>query len=198
MPAKPFDRRFFDKWYRGADHRFRAGAALERHAMIAIAAAEYLLERRVRRVLDVGCGEGEWRAVLRAMRPRAAYTGIDPSEYAVRRFGKRRNIELGGFGTLGDRDDIESFDLVLCIDALHYAARADVARGARVLGKRLHGVVMLHAFARGDDIEGDVRGLTRRPVRFYRETFRAAGLTPIGMACWVGRPLAGALSALER
>ena len=198
MPAKSFDQHFFDTWYRGADHRFRAGASLARHAMVAISAAEYLLERPVRRVLDIGCGEGEWRAVLRTLRPKARYTGIDPSEYVVRRFGKRRNIELGGFGTIGERDDIEEFDLVVCIDALHYVPKSDVAPGARVLGKRLNGVAMLHAFARGDHIEGDVRGLTRRPARFYRETFRAAGLTSIGLACWVGRPLAGMVSALER
>lgn len=197
MPAKSFDQRFFDTWYRGADHRFRAGATLERQAMVAIAAAEYLLERPVRRVLDVGCGEGEWRAVLRALRPRASYTGIDPSDYVVRRFGKRRNIERGGFGTLGERDDIETFDVIVCVDALHYAPRADVVRGARVLGKRLHGVALLHAFARGDAIVGDVRGLTLRPARFYRETFRAAGLVPVGLACWIGKSLAGMRSALE-
>lgn len=198
MPVIPFDQRFFDKWYRGADHRFRAGAALARHAMVAVAAAEYLLERPVRRVLDVGSGEGEWRAVLRTLRPRASYTGIDPSEYVVRRFGKRRNIQLGGFGTLGDRDDIESFDVVVCVDALHYVSRADVVRGARVLGKRLHGVAMLHAFARGDDFEGDVAGITRRPARFYRDTFRAAKLTSIGMACWVGPALARRAAKLEK
>ncbi len=197
MPVTPFDRRFFDKWYRGRDPRFRAGAALERHAMVAISAAEYLLERPVRRMLDVGCGEGEWRAVLRALRPRARYAGIDPSEYVVRRFGARRNISLGGFGTLGEVDDLEDFDVVVCVDAMHYMKPREIVRGAAVLGERLQGVALLHAFARGDAYEGDVGGITGRPARWYRETFRNAGLHPIGLGCWVAAPLAAALSALE-
>ena len=197
MPATSFDRRFFDKWDRGDDPRFRAGAARRRHAMGAISAAEYLLERPVRRVLDVGCGEGEWRAVLRSLRPAAYYAGIDTSEYVVRRFGGRRNIGLGGFGTLGDVPDLESFDLVVCVDALHYMTPAEIRRGAAVLGGRLQGVALLHAFARGDAYEGDVGGITGRRATWYRRTFRSAGLTPIGLGGWVGRPLAGTLSALE-
>jgi SAM-dependent methyltransferase len=197
MPFSQFDKRFFDKWYRGGDDRFRAGTWLARHAMVAISAAEYLLERPVRRVLDVGCGEGEWRAVLKKLRPRAHYAGIDPSEYVVSRFGKRRNISLGGFGSLGDVDALDSYDVVVCVDALHYMSTRDIEQGARALGKRLNGVAILHAFARGDAYEGDTGGITNRPAAWYRKTFKGAGLTPIGLGCWVGRSIVPSLSALE-
>ncbi|HYV98456.1 MAG TPA: class I SAM-dependent methyltransferase [Gemmatimonadaceae bacterium] len=198
MPSTSFDKRFFDKWYRGNDERFRAGAYLERHARVVLAIAEYLLERRVRSVLDVGCGEGEWRAVMRKLRPGMRYAGMDTSEYVVRRFGARRNVAFGGFGDLGARDDLESFDVVLSVDTLHYVPTGDIARGARVLGRRMTGVAMLHAFARGDAYEGDTGGITNRPAAWYRDTFRRAGLTPVGMACWVGRTLRDSVSALER
>lgn len=196
MPTT-FDQRYFDKWYRGNRLRVRTAAGVRRHAMLAVAAAEYLLERPVRRVLDVACGEGIWHSALRALRPRAAYVGVDTSEYVVRRFGARRNVQFGGFGDLDVRDDVERFDLVVCVDALHYMKPDEIVRGARVLGERLNGVALLHAFARGDDIEGDVAGLTYRSARWYRDTFRRAGLTPIGLGLWVGEPLAGALVALE-
>jgi SAM-dependent methyltransferase len=194
---KRFDRRYFDRWYRNPRHRVRTRAGILRHAELAVAVAEYVLERRVRRVLDVGCGEGLWRAALRMLRPRATYVGIESSEYVVQRFGARRNIRLGSFGTLGDRDDLEQFDLVVCVDVLHYLTTAEIARGARALGTRLHGVALLHAFARGDDIVGDMRGLVLRRKRWYADTFGRGGLRPIGLGCWVGSPLARALSVLE-
>lgn len=194
---KSFDQRYFDKWYRSPRHRVRTRAGILRHAELAVAVAEYVLERPVRRVLDVGCGEALWRAALRMLRPRATYVGIESSEYVVQRFGARRNIKRGSFGTLGDRDDLEQFDLVVCVDVLHYLTPPEIVCGARALGKRLNGVALLHAFARGDDIVGDMRGLVLRPKRWYAEAFGKAGLRPVGLGCWVGSSLGGALSVLE-
>lgn len=194
---KSFDQRYFDKWYRSASHRVRSGAVLRRHVMLAVAITEYLLERPVRRVLDVGCGEGEWGVALRALRPRAKYRGIEPSAYVVERYGARRNIRQGSFGALGGMPGLDRFDLVVCSDVLHYLQPGEIALGAKALGDKLAGVAVLHAFAAGDDIEGDLRGLKRRPARWYRDTFRDAGLTELGLGCWVGAPLVDALSALE-
>jgi SAM-dependent methyltransferase len=193
----PFDRKYFDKWYRNPRHPLHGRAGLRRQAALAVAAAEYLLEQPVRRVLDVGCGEGAWERAIRSLRPRARYTGIEPSAYAVARYGSRRNIRQGSFGTIGELDDFERFDLVLCVDVLHYVARGEIVRGARALGERLHGVALLHAFTRGDEIEGDTSGYMGRSARVYREAFRGAGLTEAGLGLWVGRPLAERLSALE-
>lgn len=192
-----FDRKYFDKWYRGARHRVHPRSDVRRHATLAVAAAEYLLERPVRRVLDVGCGEGAWERAIRALRPRARYTGVEPSEYAVARYGTRRNIRQGSFGSLGELTDLERFDVVLCVDVLHYVARAEIVRGACALGERLHGVALLHAFARGDEIEGDPGGFMGRPSGAYRDAFRNGGLTEAGLGFWVGKPLAGRLSTLE-
>ena len=49
-----------------------------RTARTIIALAEQLLERRVRNALDIGCGEGLWRAALRRERPQLAYLGHRP------------------------------------------------------------------------------------------------------------------------
>ena len=82
---KIYDRAYFDRWYRHSQHAVNSPALLERKAALAISVAEYYLGRRVRNVLDVGCGEGTWRAPLKKLRPRIDYLGIDSSEYAIAR-----------------------------------------------------------------------------------------------------------------
>src|ERR1043165_7572666 len=105
--TRTFDRGFFDKWYRNPRHRLRSPSELARQAALAVGVAEYVLQRRVARVLDIGAGEGEWRAALRAIRPRVTYLGLEPSPYAVRRFGRRRNLRDGRFDTLSALPDLE-------------------------------------------------------------------------------------------
>src|SRR5689334_9102190 len=90
--AKRYDRAYFDKWYRDARHAVVHGDVLARRVQLAVAAAEYLLERPVGSVLDVGCGEGRWRAPLLRARPRVRYVGVEPSPYAVARYGREREI----------------------------------------------------------------------------------------------------------
>src|SRR5262245_29277307 len=92
-----YDRTYFDKWYRNPSHRVHTGAEQARTARMAVGVCEYLLGRPIRSVLDVGSGEGHWRGLVRAVRPRVRYLGVDPSEYVVRRFGRRRNLRAGSF-----------------------------------------------------------------------------------------------------
>lgn len=178
---KAFDQSYFDKWYRSSKHRVRTRRDLTRRAAAAVAVAELVLDRPVRRILDIGCGEGEWGTALLALRPRAKYVGVDPSEYAVKRFGTTRNIRLGTFGDIDAVPGLEDFDLVVCADVLHYLKPVEIARGARTLGKRLNGVALLQAYVKGDQLEGDLTGLVRRPQAWYARTFRANGLKPLGM-----------------
>ena len=90
--TKQYDRAYFDRWYR--EQGFGSRAVVERKVQYALAATEYLIGRRVRRVLDVGCGEGAWQPVLRRLRPAATYVGVDPSEYAIDRFAMETKRQL--------------------------------------------------------------------------------------------------------
>jgi len=99
---KTYDQAYFDKWYRDPRHAVRSTAALKRKVAMVVAQAEYYLGRPIRNVLDVGCGEGVWRAPLMALRPDIEYRGLDSSEYVVRRYGSRRNIGLARFGQLAE------------------------------------------------------------------------------------------------
>ena len=94
--------------------------------------AEWVLGRPIRSVLDVGCGEGNWRAPLRRLRPTVHYEGVDPSTYAVARYGRRRQLHLGGITSLQELPLRASYDLVVCCGMLNYldedTLRADCAR----------------------------------------------------------------------
>jgi SAM-dependent methyltransferase len=165
---------------------------------LALAAAEYVLEREVRSVLDVGCGEGRWRAPLRRARAGVAYQGVDPSEYVVRRFGRRRNILLGTFGAVGRLGLRSSFDLVVCSDVLHYLPTSELRRGLPALRRLAGGVLWLDAFTAEDDFVGDRERWQRRSARAWRRIFAEVGLVSCGLNCWVPRGLERRLTALER
>jgi SAM-dependent methyltransferase len=163
-----------------------------------LSATEHLIGRPVRNVLDVGCGEGRWMPMLRALRPRVSYVGVDASEYAVRRFGRSRHIVRGRLGELDLLGLDHPFDLVICADVLHYLSAAEVASAARELRRLMRGAGYFELFTSGDEFDGDRREWRRRSARWYRRTFRAAGLIPCGMHLYAAPAVRDALSALER
>ncbi|HEY7510681.1 MAG TPA: class I SAM-dependent methyltransferase [Vicinamibacteria bacterium] len=164
----------------------------------AVSLAEFLLGRPLRSVLDVGCGQGEWHGLVRAIRPRARYVGVDPSEYAVRRFGRRRHLLRGGVEDLPALRLGGPFDLVVCAGVLNYLPRPVLGRGLGHIASLLGGVAFLEIFAREDEIEGCTQGFDRQSRAAYRRLLRRHGLTPCGPHAYVGRALRGSLAALEK
>ena len=119
MP-KTYDQAYFDKWYRSADHAVGSPAELNRKVAMVLGQAEFYLGHPVRNVLDIGCGEAPWRAVLRKMRPGVEYRGLEASEYAVARYGRSRNI---GYARFGRRDGITEDALEICEPVITAKAR---------------------------------------------------------------------------
>jgi len=193
-----YDRAYFDKWYRHPAHRVKSPGYLARQVACVVGVAEYLLERRIASVLDVGAGEGHWRPVLRRMRPGLRYYGVDPSEYVVRRFGRRRNIQLGSFGEIDKLSLPRHFDLIVCCGVLNYVPDGEVPRGLRTLRKLARGPVYIEVFAREDDAEGDFHQRAAKPAAWYRQMMQEAGLIACGMQFYVPRELEHLTSVLER
>jgi len=194
-PGKRYDRAYFDQWYR---KRGIGGARrLERKVALAVAMAEYHLERPLRSVLDIGCGEGAWRAPLRRLRPNAGYLGFDSSQYAVERYGRSRGIHFARFGDFAQLRPCPPADLLVCSDVLHYLSTREFARGLPGLAALTGGVAFLETFAREDAAEGDEHDFQARPARFYRQRFEAAGFTQLGSHCWLSPQLRGTSTALE-
>lgn len=193
-----FDRAYFDRWYRHPRHRVLDSDEIARRSALVLSLAEYVLERPARSVLDVGCGEGNWRAPLLRRRPRLRYLGVDPSEYVVRRFGRRRNIIRGTAETLDTLPRRGPFDVVIASGVLNFLAEQELGRAVRALARMTNGVAFLELFAASDDVVGDTRGWHPRSAAYYRQVLRRAGFTQCGPHCYVARPRTRTLAALER
>lgn len=182
---KQYDRAYFDTWYRSSGNRVTSRAEVERKVSMVVGITEHLLGRKIRSVLDVGCGEGVWQPILQRLRPGSRYAGVDASEYVVRRFGKRRNIRLGTFGDLDALGLAEGYDLIVACDVLHYLRAPELRGGLAVIADHLEGVAYLEAYTRADVLTGDMEGFRRRTAREYRQMFHEAGLRPVGLQCYV-------------
>lgn len=193
-----FDRAYFDRWYRDPRRQVLDRAEIARRAALVVGITEYVLEHPVHSALDVGCGEGNWRDPLLHLRPRVRYVGVDPSEYAVRRFGRRRNIILGSAETLHTLPLRGPFDIVIASGVLNFLSDATLRRAARTIARLTNGVAFLELFTTTDDVVGDTRGWRPRSAAYFRRLLRAAGLIQCGPHCYVGRLRAPTLSALER
>ena len=195
--AKVYDRNYFDKWYRNSRHAVNSRALLARKAALAVSVAEYYLGREVRNVLDVGCGEGTWRAPLKKLRPDIDYLGLDSSEYAIARYGRARNLRLATFGQLGELRFDDTFDLIVCSDVIHYVPTTELRRGLVGISEMLAGVAFLELFTSADSPDGDKHGFIARSPKWYLSTFAEAGLVACGTHCYLGPRLEGLVSALE-
>jgi SAM-dependent methyltransferase len=194
---KRYDKDYFDAWYRGPGQAVGSAAALRRNVALAVAVTESVLARPLRSVLDVGCGEGRWQPVLRKLRPNATYLGIDSSEYAVERYGRRRNLRLGSFEELELHVFDQPFDLVVCSDVLHYLTPEQIRQGLPRLVDLTGGAALLEVFTSADEIEGDDLQFFRRAPAWYLDVFRRAGLRPVGLQMYVPEEVAEVLDAMD-
>lgn len=194
---KTYDRAYFDRWYRDRRERVATRESLERKVRMVIGVTEYLLGRPVRTVLDIGCGEAAWRAVLRRLRREVRYIGVDSSEYVLTRFGTSRNIRRGSLGDLDAMRLPRKLDVVVCADVLQYVDARDADRGLRSIRRLLGGVAYIEMFAAEDGMVGDRSGWHERTASQYRAMVRQAGLTQCGPYCYVDADELDTLNALE-
>ncbi len=195
---KNYDRAYFDKWYRDPEHAVDSPAEVRRKAAMAVAMAEYYLGRPIRNVLDIGCGEANWRAPIRKLRPKVAYRGLDASEYVVSRYGRSRNIGMARFGDLEYLRFDVPFDLMICTNVLHYLKAAEVRRGLSGLDEQLEGLAFIEVYTDHDDTFGDDVDYVARTPAWYRRHFANAGLVSVGSHAYVGSSIRSQLLAMEQ
>jgi len=192
-----YDRAYFDRWYRDPKTRVKSSAAIRRKAALALSVAEYYLERRVRTVLDVGCGEGNWFPALRSLREGIRYTGVDASSYAVGRYGKSRNIRIGTFDALEEIGLADDYDLIVCSDTLFYLSLDELKAGIASLAGRTAGVAFLELYTGEDSLIGDFPKEGLQSADFYRRLLKKNGFLSVGSHCYLGPDMAERAMQLE-
>jgi len=199
--SKTYDADYFQRWYRDPALRAQAiggRARLARKVALAVATAEYHLERPLRTVLDVGCGEGAWRAPLLKLRPDLRYLGFDSSEYAIARHGARRNLHLARFADFAHLRPCAPVDLLICSDVIPYPDPREPEPGLPGPSEPPDGPPFPAPAPPRHGGEGDTEGFRRRPARFYRERFNRVGFVALGSHLWLAPGAADDTAALER
>lgn len=194
---KRFDRTYFDKWYRDPVHKVGSADDLARQVRLAVSAAEYMLMRPIKTVLDVGAGEGRWQPVIKKLRPSAYYYGVDPSDYTVRRYGKTRNIQKGSLDDLETLFPGQEFDLVVCCSVLNYLPRKEFQNGLKQLADKTRGLAFIEIFSAEDDVVGDTEKWYTESSKTYRRWIKKAGLIHCGLHCYITEDLETGTAALE-
>ena len=195
---KAYDREYFDRWYRDPAERVATRDSLERKVRMAVSVAEFLLGRRIRTVVDVGCGEAPWHPMLKLLRKDIRYIGIESSEYALERYGRARNIRRGSLGDLDALRLPKRVDLVVCADVLQYVEQKEIERGLRAIHRMLGGVAYIESFTIDDEMEGDRDGWHERTADEYRALFRRARLVQCGPYCYAKLDELDSLNEFER
>jgi SAM-dependent methyltransferase len=196
--AERYDKAYFERWYRDPKTRVKSSSAIRRKASLALSVAEYYLERPVRTVLDVGCGEGNWLAPLKALRPGIRYTGVDSSSYAVARYGRSRNIRLGSFATLGELGLAPAYDLIVCSDTLFYLTLEELKAGLAFLAPVTDGLAFLELYTDGDSLTGDFPSKGLQSASYYRSLVQGYGFLSVGSHCYLGPGMRGMAMEMER
>ena len=136
-----FDREYYRRFYFDTRTAVTSRAEMRARARLIAAYAEHI-GLPVRRMLDAGCGIGMLRAPLTRAFPRAAYTGLEYSEYLCRRYGWTQG-SLANFRA-------DPFDLVVCYDVLQYLDDRTAARAIVSLGKLTRGLLYVSALTARD------------------------------------------------
>jgi predicted TPR repeat methyltransferase len=146
-------------------------------------------------VLDVGCGIGLWRDVVKRHFPQAQFHGVEFSEYLCGRFGWER-------GSVVDYKASAPFDLVICQGVLPYLSAADAKLAMHNLGRLCQGALYVEAVAR-EDWERDIVDDTLTDPRLFKhraQLYRrglAEGFTELGGGVWLSRKSDLPVFALE-
>jgi len=128
-----FDEAYYRRFYGDGRDRRAYVRDEDRLGEFVCAYVKYL-EQPVERVVDLGCGFGQWREIVARHFPDASYTGVELSEYLCERFGWTR-------GSVVDFRPRGSFDLVICKDTLQYLSSRDFDRAIANLGRICRGLL---------------------------------------------------------
>lgn len=180
-----FDRDYYQRFYFNPRTAVTSGAEMRARARLIAGCVDYI-GLPVSKILDAGCGVGLLRGPLLRSFKRAAYVGLEYSDYLCGRYGWLQ----GSVETFRTR---ERFDLVVCYDVLQYLSAAQARRAIANLSRLCRGALYFGALTREDWRENCDQTRTHRiaglrPGSWYRREL-ARAFRPLGCGMWFKRDL---------
>jgi len=147
MPRSPlqkvlFDKEYYHRFYHNKDTCVRDAEAGSTLANFIFSYVKHL-RLPVKRVLDVGCGLGEWKQHLANHYPKATYTGIEYSNYLCDNFGWQHG-SAASFSARG------TFDLVICQSVLQYLNNSEVRAAIANFAQHCRGALYVEIITKKD------------------------------------------------
>jgi chemotaxis methyl-accepting protein methylase len=171
-----FNQAYYKKFYINKKTRVRGEKTIPDLADFIFSYMRHL-QLPIRSVLDAGCGLGEWKKAVMAHCPRAAYRGVEYSEYLCNRYGWQQ-------GSVVDFKLSKEFDLVICQSVLQYLNNRDAKKAIANLARHCAGALYLEIITKKDWLENCDQRVTDDKIRlrtgsWYRTElgryFRAVG-----------------------
>ncbi len=137
-----FDEAYYRRFYIDPKTRVRGSTGQARLAHFVFGYLGHL-GLPVKRVLDLGCGLGQWKKELAKHHARASYQGVEFSLYLCEKFGWAQGsvVEYTGKG---------QFDLVICQSVFQYLDDKQAVAGIKNLAKHCRGAVYLEIITKLD------------------------------------------------
>ena len=129
---RDFNQAYYSRFYRRPQTRVGTRRQTGNLAAYTCAFARHV-GLPVRNVLDFGCGLGWWKEALRREFPRVRYTGVEISEYLLRKYGWQR-------GSVSEYRHSNPVDLVICQGVLQYLDRKSCERALENLARHCRSV----------------------------------------------------------
>lgn len=190
-----FDAAYYQRFYGAARSRVSSQQAIDRLASFVSGYLDYL-EQPVRRVLDVGCGLGHWRAPIARRYPKATYVGMEFSAHLCEQHGWLQ-------GSITERVPRGRFDLVICQGVLQYISDNEFGRALDNLTTACRGVLYLEALTQEDwqqnvDQKRTDNAVHLRTAKRYRSGLKQRGFTAAGGGLFVSGESPVVLFELEK
>jgi SAM-dependent methyltransferase len=167
--TQSFDASYYQRFYLTKATRAMSQTDTEQRALM-VAGIVAQCGIPVKRILDMGCGLGWFKAPMLSIFPNASYTGVEYSEYLCGEHGWQQ-------GSVVDYRGRGQFDLIVCCDVLQYLDDHNATRAITNLSRLCRGALYLHIPTKLDwatlmDPSGTDDHVQVRSGRWYKQHLR--------------------------
>jgi SAM-dependent methyltransferase len=180
--SEPFDQSYFERFYLNSETRVADPEDYYRLGRFLLAYLDFL-SLEITDVLDLGCGIGHWKTVLRTLEPEIQYQGVEISQFLCQQYGWEQ-------GSLPSYRPSKPCDLLICQGVLQYLGDKDAKKSIEAFSEITEGALYLEALTEEDwkencDQDKTDGKVSLRTGDWYRRKLRETGFLNCGGGLFV-------------